>query len=316
MAGKNYQESAKTIEPEKQYLPDEAIGLIKSSAKAKFDETIEIHIRLGVDPANAEQQVRGSVNLPNGTGKSLKVAVFTKGEKAKEAKDAGADIVGAQDLIEKIQKGQFDFDKAVATPDMMAEVGKIGKVLGPRGLMPNPKAGTVTMDVGKAVKDLKKGKTEYRVDKHGIVHSVIGKASFDQKKLLENYIALVDEIQRAKPASVKGRFFRSISISATMGPPAKIDTLKLLEEKGKKEEQTGKKKEEKEQISKKKEKTIESKKEDKKEETKEQTQDAGLLTQEKPKKEQEKRQTVKKKEQTEEEHKAKKETKKNKKGDA
>ncbi|TET54813.1 MAG: 50S ribosomal protein L1 [Actinobacteria bacterium] len=288
MAGKNYQESAKTIEPERQYLPDEAIGLVKSSAKAKFDETIEIHLRLGVDSTNAEQQVRGSVNLPHGTGKSLKVAVFTKGEKAKEAKDAGADIIGAEDLIEKIQKGQLDFDKAVATPDMMADVGKIGKVLGPRGLMPNPKAGTVTMDVGKAVKDLKKGKTEYRIDKYGIIHSIIGKASFDQKKLLENYLALVDEIQRAKPASVKGRYFRSISISATMGPPVKIDTLKLLEEKGKKKEK------------------------EKKEQTKRQTPDAGLLTPEKRKKEQEKEQTGKKKEQTKEnkEDKAKKETKK------
>ena len=229
MAGKNYAEAAKKIDAEKQYLPAEAVKLVKETAKAKFDETVEIHLRLGVDPKKAEQQVRGSVSLPHGTGKKVRVLVFAKGEKAKEAKDAAADYVGDADLVEKIQKGWLDFDTTVATPDMMSEVGKIGKVLGPRGLMPNPKTGTVTFDVGKVVKELKAGKIEYRVDKFGLIHSLIGKASFDEKKLMQNYLALVEEIQRAKPASVKGRYLKSVSLATTMGPAVKIDPLKVAE---------------------------------------------------------------------------------------
>lgn len=233
MAGKNFKESAKKIEEGKQYIPNEAITLVKDTAKAKFDESIEIHLRLGVDPKKAEQQVRGTVNLPHGTGKSIKIAVFAKGEKAKEAKEAGADFVGEKDLVEKIQKGWLDFDKAVATPDMMADVGKIGKILGPRAMMPNPKTGTVTADVGKAIKALKKGKVEFKLDKYAIIHSVIGKASFDKKMLLDNYVAFVDEIKRAKPASVKGKYLRSVSISTTMGPSIRIDPFKVKEEKEK-----------------------------------------------------------------------------------
>jgi len=229
MAGKNYAEAAKKIDAEKQYLPAEAVKLVKETAKAKFDETVEIHLRLGVDPKKADQQVRGSVSLPNGTGKTVRVLVFARGEKAKEAKDAGADYIGDADLVEKIQKGWLDFDTAVATPDMMSEVGKIGKVLGPRGLMPNPKTGSVTFDVGKTVKDLKAGRIEYRVDKFGIVHSLIGKSSFDEKKLMQNYLALVEEIQRVKPASVKGRYVKSVSLATTMGPAVKIDPLKATE---------------------------------------------------------------------------------------
>ncbi len=234
MAGKNYKESFKNIDQDKEYLPTEALVLAKQGAKAKFDETVEVHFRLGVNPKIAEQQLRGSLNLPHGTGKTVRVAAFAKGEKVKEAKDAGADVVGAEELVEKIQKGWLDFDRAVATPDAMSEVGKVGKILGPRGLMPNPKTGTVTFDIGKAVKDLKAGKIEYRTDKFGIVHTIIGKASFSEKQLLENYLTLVDEIQRVKPAAVKGRYIRSISVASTMGPGVKIDPLKATE-KGKEE---------------------------------------------------------------------------------
>ena len=231
MAGKNYNAVAEKIDSEKLYLPNEAIKLIKESARTKFDESVEIHLRLGVDPKAADQQVRGSVSLPHGTGQSVRVAVFAKGEKAKEAKDAGADVVGEKDLIEKIDKGWLEFDKAVATPDTMSSVAKLGRILGPRNLMPNPKTGTVTMDVGKIIKELKAGKIEYRVDKYGIIHTIIGKASFDAGKLLDNYIALVSEIEKAKPSSVKGRYMKSISVSTSMGPGIRIDTSKALEKK-------------------------------------------------------------------------------------
>lgn len=231
MAGKNYNQAAELIEQDKEYLPSEAVDILKKAPKAKFDESVEVHIRLGVNPKVADQQVRGSVSLPHGTGKTVRVAAFAKGEKVKEAKDAGADIVGAEDLVEKIQKGWLEFDKAVSTPDAMSEVGKVGKVLGPRGLMPNPKAGTVTFDIGKAVKDLKAGKIEYRVDKFGIIHTLVGKTSFDKDKLLDNYINLMEEIQRAKPPAVKGRYIKSVSISTTMGPGIKIDPLKATERK-------------------------------------------------------------------------------------
>lgn len=229
MAGKNYLEATKNIDAEKEYLPTEAVGLLKDTAKAKFDESIEIHIRLGVNPKIAEQQLRGSLNLPHGTGKTVRVAAFAKGEKVKEAKEAGADIVGAEDLVEKISKGWLDFDRAVATPDSMVEVGKVGKILGPRGLMPNPKIGTVTMDIGKAIKELKAGKIEYKTDKMGIIHTIIGKASFKADQLLDNYITLLEEIQRVKPSALKGRYIKSISISTTMGPGIKIDPMKALE---------------------------------------------------------------------------------------
>ena len=225
-ASKGYLATAAKVEKDKQYLPLEAIVLAKGTARAKFDETIEAHIQLGVDPRQADQQVRGSVVLPNGTGKSMRVVVFAQGEKAKEAENAGADFVGGNELAEKIQKGWTDFDAAVSTPDMMATVGKLGKILGPRGLMPNPKTGTVTFEVEKAVKDIKAGKVEYRLDKFGIVHVVIGKASFSDQGLFENYAALLDEIMRAKPASAKGRYLKSIYLSATMGPGIKVDSSK------------------------------------------------------------------------------------------
>lgn len=222
---KRYLESVKKIE-EKLYLPVEAIKILKESSPAKFDETVEVHIRLGVDPKQADQQVRGTVVLPHGTGKTVRVAVFAQGEKASEAEAAGADFVGAQDLADKVQKGWTDFDAAVATPDVMAIVGKIGKILGPRGLMPNPKTGTVTFDIEKAVKDIKAGKIEYRVDKFGIIHTVIGKVSFDEKKLIENYQLLLDEVIRVKPSASKGKYIHNITIAATMGPGIKIDPTK------------------------------------------------------------------------------------------
>lgn len=230
---KNLANARQEIDKDKLYSPLEAIRLAKKLSTAKFDETVEVHIRLGIDPRQANQQVRGTVVLPHGTGKKVRVAVFAQGEKAKEAQEAGADIVGADDLIEQVQKGELNFDAAIATPDMMSKVGKVGKILGPRGLMPNPKAGTVTFDVGKAVKDIKAGKVEYRVDKYGIVHLVIGKVSFDEKALVENYATLIDELIRAKPAAAKGRYLKSIAIATTMGPSIKVDPFKirnLLEE--------------------------------------------------------------------------------------
>jgi len=231
--GKKYREALEKIDREKIYSPLEAIKLLKEIANSRFDETVEVHVRLGVDPRKADQQVRGTVSLPYGTGKAVRVAVFAQGEKAREAEAAGADIVGAADLAEKVEKGWFDFDVAIATPDMMSIVGKLGKLLGPRGLMPNPKAGTVTFDVGKTVKDVKAGKIEYRVDKFGIVHSIIGKISFPIEKLLANYQALIEELIRAKPAAAKGKYLKSISISTTMSPGIKVDTTKtrdLMEE--------------------------------------------------------------------------------------
>jgi large subunit ribosomal protein L1 len=209
------------------YTPLAAIKLGQELSTAKFDETVEVHFRLGIDTRQAEQQVRGSVSLPNGTGKSVRVAVFASGEKAREAEAAGADIVGDDDLIEKITAGFLDFDATVATPDMMAKVGRLGKILGTRGLMPNPKLGTVTMDVGRVVKELKAGKVEYRADKFGICHVGIGKVSFDTVKLVENYRAVLDEILRAKPASSKGKYVKTITICSTMGPGIKVDPTKV-----------------------------------------------------------------------------------------
>jgi large subunit ribosomal protein L1 len=216
--GKKYQGSAKLIDRSKLYEPAEAVKLIGEIAQAKFDETVEAHIRLGVDPRRSDQQVRGAVVLPYGTGKTKRVLVFAKGEKAHEAEEAGADYVGAEDLAEKIRGGWMDFDITVATPDMMATVGKLGKILGPRGLMPNPKTGTVTFDVAKAIAEIKAGKVEYRVDKTGIVHVPIGKASFGEEKLMANLAVLMDAVVKARPAAAKGAYLKSISIAATMSP--------------------------------------------------------------------------------------------------
>lgn len=221
-AGKNYQESAKLVDREKFYDVAEAIELAKKTSRAKFDETIDLAIRLGVDPKKADQQVRGAVVLPHGTGKTQSVLVFAKGDKAKEAEDAGADFVGDQDMINKINQGWLDFDVVVATPDMMAEVGKLGRVLGPKGLMPNPKTGTVTFEVTKAVQEIKAGKVEYRVDKSGNVHVPVGKASFDTAKLIENVSTITDILMKAKPASAKGNYIRTVVISSTMGPGIKV----------------------------------------------------------------------------------------------
>lgn len=217
--GKKYQDSAKLIDNTKLYDPSEALDLVVKTAKAKFDETIEVHIRLGVDSRHADQQVRGAVVLPNGTGKTKKVLVFAKGDKAAEAEAAGADFVGAEDLVAKIQgENWFGFDVVVATPDMMGVVGRLGKVLGPKGLMPNPKAGTVTMDVTKAIEELKAGKIEYRLDKTNIIHCPLGKASFGAEKLQENYSTLYDAVLKAKPAAAKGQYMKSIIVTSTMGP--------------------------------------------------------------------------------------------------
>ena len=221
--GKKYIDSAKTIESAKLYDANEAIGLVIDSAKAKFDETIELHVRLGVDPKQADQQVRGVLVLPNGTGKNVRVLVLAKGEKADQAKAAGADFVGAEDMIQKIQaENWFDYDVIITTPDMMGLVGRIGKVLGPKGLMPNPKSGTVTMDVEKAIKDTKAGKVEYRLDKNAIIHCAIGKKSFGKEKIKENYDALMEAIVKAKPAAAKGQYVKSVALTSTMGPGVKI----------------------------------------------------------------------------------------------
>lgn len=221
--GKNYCESAKTIDRAKLYEIGEAVDLVINSAKAKFDETVELHVRLGVDPKQADQQVRGVLVLPHGTGKSVKVLVLAKGEKADQAKAAGADYVGAEELVQKIQtENWFDFDVIITTPDMMGVVGRIGKILGPKGLMPNPKSGTVTMDVAKAIADTKAGKVEYRLDKNAIIHCPIGKKSFGKEKLTENYEALMEAIVKAKPAAAKGLYLKSIAIASTMGPGVKV----------------------------------------------------------------------------------------------
>ncbi len=215
------------IERNKGYSIEEAIRIVKESSYAKFDETVDLALNLGVDPKKSDQMVRGSVKLPHGTGKKVRVLVFAKGEKEKEAVDAGADIVGAEDIVEKISKGWLDFDKAVATPDMMGLVGKLGKILGPRGLMPNPKLGTVTFDITRAVKEIKAGKVEYKAEKAGIVHVSIGKVSFDNQKLLDNAKAVVDSIVKAKPATSKGKYLKKIYVSSTMGPGVTIDIASL-----------------------------------------------------------------------------------------
>lgn len=225
--GKKYTEAAKTVEHGKLYDPEEAISLAKKTATAKFDETIEVHIRTGCDGRHADQQIRGAVVLPNGVGKTVRVLVFAKNAKADEARAAGADFVGDQDLVEKIQGGWFDFDVVVATPDMMGVVGRLGRVLGPKGLMPNPKSGTVTMDVTKAINDIKAGKVEYRLDKANIIHVVIGKASFEDQKLYENFQTLMNAINKARPAALKGQYLRSVTVTSTMGPGVKINPLKL-----------------------------------------------------------------------------------------
>jgi large subunit ribosomal protein L1 len=223
--GKSFTEARQKIDPGKRYALREAVDMVISTARAKFDETVDTAIRLGVNPQHADQMVRGSVVLPNGLGKAVKVLVFAKGEKEKEALDAGADVVGSDDIIEKIKSGWLDFDRVIATPDMMGSVGKLGKILGPRGLMPNPKVGTVTFDVGKAVNELKAGKVEFRVEKAGIVHSPVGKVSFGTDKLLENITAVIEAIIKLKPASSKGTYLKSISISTTLGPGIKVDPL-------------------------------------------------------------------------------------------
>ena len=225
--GKKYTDSAKLIDSQKLYDPEEAVALVKQTAKAKFDETIEISLRMGVDPRHADQQIRGTVVLPHGTGKKLTVLVFAKGPKADEALAAGADFVGAEDMVAKIQGGWFGFDVCVATPDMMGVVGRLGRVLGPKGLMPNPKTGTVTMDLNKAIADIKAGKVEYRVDKTAIIHCPLGKASFTETALNENLRTLMDAVIKAKPATAKGTYIRSAVISSTMGPGIKLNALKF-----------------------------------------------------------------------------------------
>ncbi len=225
--GKKYTDSAKLIDSQKQYDPEEAVALVKQTAKAKFDETIEISLRMGVDPRHADQQIRGTVVLPHGTGKKMTVLVFAKGPKVQEALDAGADFVGAEDLVAKIQGGWFGFDVCVATPDMMGVVGRLGRVLGPKGLMPNPKTGTVTMDLTKAINDIKAGKVEYRVDKTAIIHCPLGKASFTEEQLGANLRTLMEAVIKAKPASAKGTYIRSAVVSSTMGPGIKLNALKF-----------------------------------------------------------------------------------------
>ena len=226
--GKRYVEAAKAIDRATLYDTADAIALVKKSAVAKFDETIEAHIRTGCDGRHADQQIRGAVVLPHGTGKTVRILVFAKGPKADEAQAAGADFVGAEDLIPKIQnEGWFDFDVVVATPDMMGVVGRLGRVLGPKGLMPNPKAGTVTMDVTKAIKEIKAGKIEYRLDKTNIIHVPVGKASFTEEQLADNFQTLMDAINKAKPATLKGQYLKSVTLAPTMGPGVKVNTLKL-----------------------------------------------------------------------------------------
>jgi large subunit ribosomal protein L1 len=221
--GKRYRNATSAYDHEHVHMPADAIKILKAQPEAKFDETVEIAFRLGLDTRKADQALRGTVSLPNGTGRSVRVAVFAVGEKAREATEAGADVVGGEELVEEVIGGRTDFDAAVATPDLMAAVGKAGRVLGPRGLMPNPKSGTVTNDIGKAVAEIKGGKVEYRADRTSNVHMVIGKKSFGEQQLLENYLAAVDEILRAKPSSTKGRYIKSLTVSSTMGPGVRID---------------------------------------------------------------------------------------------
>ena len=225
--GKRYAAAVKQIDPGKAYSVEEALGAVKSTAKARFDETVDMAIRLGVDPKHADQMVRGAVVLPHGIGKSVRVLVFAKGEKEREAREAGADYVGAEDLIEKIQGGWLAFDSTIATPDLMGQVGKLGKVLGPRGLMPNPKVGTVTFDVSRAVREAKAGKVEFRVDKAGNVHVPVGKISFQTEQLVANAMAMIEAIMRAKPPAAKGNYLRALTVSSTMGPGVRLDVQKV-----------------------------------------------------------------------------------------
>lgn len=226
--GKKYREAAKLVDRQQAYDPEEALDLVKKTAIARFDETVEVAVRLGVDPRHADQQVRGAVVLPHGTGKERKVLVFAKGDAVQEAEEAGADYVGAEDLVEKIQGGWLDFDVAIASPEVMGMVGRLGRILGPRGLMPNPKSGTVTTEVGRAVKEAKAGKIEYRVDRAGIVHCPIGRVSFEPARLLENLRVLIDALLRAKPAAAKGQYMRGVALATTMGPGIKVNVQKLM----------------------------------------------------------------------------------------
>jgi large subunit ribosomal protein L1 len=231
--GKRYSEALERVDRDREYTPAEAVGLVRSLSSAKFDESVEIHVRTTLNVRHADEQLRGTIALPNGLGKDVKIVVFAQGEAAREAEQAGADVVGAEDLAKRIEEGFDDFDVAIATPDLMSVVGRLGRVLGPSGKMPNPKVGTVTMDVAKAVEESKSGKVEYRTDRTAIVHLVIGKASFPDRQLLENYAAVIEELQRAKPAVAKGRYMRSITMTSTMGPGVKVDptrTRDILEE--------------------------------------------------------------------------------------
>jgi len=231
--GKTYVDARQRFDREREYTPAEAIALVKQLSRVKFNESVEIHVRTGLNVRHADEQLRGTVALPHGLGKDVKVAVFAQGDKAREAEEAGADVVGAEDLAQRIQDGFDDFDVAIATPDLMAVVGRLGRILGPAGKMPNPKVGTVTMDVAKAVEESKSGKVEYRTDRTAIVHLVIGKASFEERQLLENYAAVVEELIRAKPSAAKGRYLRTITLASTMGPGVKVDpsrTRDILEE--------------------------------------------------------------------------------------
>jgi large subunit ribosomal protein L1 len=227
--GRRYAEMLTKVDREREYAPAEAVALVRGMTGAKFDESIEVHIRTGLNVRHADEQLRGTIALPNGLGKDVKIAVFAQGEKAREAEEAGADFVGGEDLAKRIEEGFDDFDMTIATPDMMSIVGRLGRVLGPSGKMPNPKVGTVTMDVSKAVEESKSGKVEYRTDRTAIVHLVIGKASFEESKLLENYAAVIEELIRAKPAAGKGRYLRSITLASTMGPGVKVDTSRTRE---------------------------------------------------------------------------------------
>jgi len=226
-AGKRYAAAVKQIDPEKAHSVEEALATVKGMGRARFDETVDMAIRLGVDPKHADQMVRGAVVLPHGIGKPVRVLAFAKGEKEREAKEAGADYVGAEDLIEKIQGGWLDFDSTIATPDLMGQVGKLGKVLGPRGLMPNPKVGTVTFDVGRAVREAKAGKVEFRVDKAGNIHVPVGKISFQEEQLVANAMAMIEAIMRAKPPAAKGNYLRALTVSSTMGPGVRVDVQKV-----------------------------------------------------------------------------------------
>jgi large subunit ribosomal protein L1 len=225
--GKTYIDARKRLDREREYAPAEAIALIKELSRVKFNESVEVHIRTGLNVRHADEQLRGTIALPNGLGKDVKVAVFAQGDKAREAEDAGADVVGAEDLAKRVQEGFDDFDVAIATPDLMPVVGRLGRILGPAGKMPNPKVGTVTMDVGRAVEEAKAGKVEYRTDRNAIVHLLIGKRDFDDRRLLENYAAVIDELIKAKPSAAKGRYIRTVTLATTMGPGVKVDPSRV-----------------------------------------------------------------------------------------